>query len=503
MNNTQNTLYSVRFDIGNQHDVQEDFSLPDYMPEVRQIVSCRASALPENVFIDQSELVLSGLVLYTVLYMGDDGKLTSAELNSEYTARLGCGSCDLTGLSADNIPYTTQLTSCTCRATGPRRLSLSSRMYTKAVSAAQGRHTEIITDKADGAEKSRLSAEDLSLERHVLEVSSADVTRHSTTGSVSGNFREKSDSKIISCYATAGVTDIRQDDRGVKVSGTIYLSCLFMSADGKYYSVKHRTPFEDTVSVSHPVNKNSGDASATVRCAGINISGDENGEYKWEMEYDVDVIRDTPHLSSLTDDIYSTAYETTCEREDISRFVCLKNGNSRLSLNSSRTLNGGSEKNICHTVGKVNTDRVEYSGEGKLTVSGSCSVQTIIECEGKLTAEDVTIPVKFECMGKPADGVCHAICSVDVMNADSKLDGDKLTVDAELCISYLAYSLSKTECISTCSVDVKTPFDHGSSRIMVYFPEENETLWEIGKKYHCKSDKIEVLGKNMPVIINV
>lgn len=502
MNNINSALYSLRFDLGAQHDVQEDFSLPDYMPEVRQIISSRAAVLPENVFIDQNELILSGLVMYTVMYVGDDGKLTCATLNSEYTAKLNPGTCDITGLSAESIPYVTQITSCTCRATGPRRLSLSARMQTKAISAIQGKHSEIITDRYDGNEKSRLRAEDLSLERHVTEVESADVTRHSMTGSISGRFNEKNDSKLITCCATAGVTDIRCDDRGVKVMGNVQLSCLFMSTDGKYYSVKERCPFEDTVSVGNASHKSEGNASAVVRCAGLNVVGDDSGEYKWEMEYDVDVIRSTTYTSSLTDDIYSTAFETVCEMEDIPRFVCLKNGNSRLSLNSSRPLNGSGEMSVCHTACKAVTDRVEYSCDGKLTVNGSCTVQTVIECDGVLRAEDVTVPIKFDCMGKPSDGTCHAICSVEVMNAQSKLDGDKLTVDVELCISYVAYAVSKTKCISSCAVDVKTPLEKKRSSVTVYFPDENETLWDIGKKYHCKSDKIEVLGKDMPVIIN-
>ena len=502
VNDLKSNLYSVRFDIGNQHDVQEDFTLPDYMSEVRRIVSCKASVLPENLFIDQSELVLSGLVMYTVLYVGDDGKLTNADLNSEYTARLGCGACDLSGLSAESIPYVTQLISCTCRATGPRRLSLSARMSTRAVSAVQGKHTEIITDKSDGTEKSRCDANDISLERHVLEVDSTDVVRHSTTGSISGSFRENSESKIISCNATMGVTDIRQDERFIKVSGSAYLNCLFMTPDSKYYSVKERCPFEETMSVGGSVKKVTGDVSATARCAGINITGSDNGEYKWELEYDLDVFRDTPHTSCLTDDIYSTSFETDCELEDISRLVCLKNGNSRLSLNGSRLLGGG-EKSLVQANGRVVTDRAEYSSDGHLSLSGSCIVQTIIDEEGNLKAEEITIPVKFECVGKPSDGICHVLCSVDVLNTELKLDGDKLTADAELCISFLAYAVNKTSCVASCSVDTSHPLDFGRSCVRVYFPEESETIWDIGKKYHCKPDKIEVLGKNMPVIINV
>lgn len=503
MNNNNSALYSIRFDIGSQHDVQGEFSLPDYMPEVRQIISCRGNVLPENIFIDQSELVLSGIVMYTVLYVGDDEKLTSADLSSEYTAKLNCNNSDLTGLSAESIPYITQLMSCTCRATGPRRLSLSARMFTKAISAVQGKHTEIITDKSDSTEITRHSVDDLALERHILEVDSADVTRHSVSGNISGNFREKSDSKIISCCTSAGVTDIRQDNRNVKVSGSVYLSCLFMNSEGKYYSVKERCPFESIVSVANTIQRSKGDVSATVRCAGMNIIGDESGEYKWELEYDLDILTDVPYTSNLTDDIYSTAFETSCSREDISRLVCLKNGNSRLSLNSSRVLNGSSEKSVCNSTGKAVIDRVEYTSDGKLTVNGSCTVQTIIECDGVLKSEDVTIPVKFESIGKTADGVCHALCSIDVMNTDSKIDGNKLTVDAEVCISFLAYAVNKTKCIESCSVDTAVPIDHGKSLVNVYFPDENETLWDIGKKYHCKAEKIEVLGSNMPVIINL
>ena len=81
--NTNLKLSLSRFDIGMPHEVSEEFTLPDYMPEVRRIVSCTAQVLPENKYLESSEVSLSGLAAYTVLYVGEDGELVSAPLNSD------------------------------------------------------------------------------------------------------------------------------------------------------------------------------------------------------------------------------------------------------------------------------------------------------------------------------------------------------------------------------------------------------------------------------------
>ena len=112
MQNTKNTIYTVRSDTGISHEVSEEFSIPDYMPEVRQIISCSASVIPDGKFTDGTELTLSGITAYSVLYVGDDGELSSASLNSDYTTRIPVNADP--GIPSDNIPSVTSVVSVNC-----------------------------------------------------------------------------------------------------------------------------------------------------------------------------------------------------------------------------------------------------------------------------------------------------------------------------------------------------------------------------------------------------
>ena len=69
-------------------EVSEDFSLPDYVPEVRRVLGVVRDATADNGFRDGATYLQEGNVCYTVFYLGEDGQVTSVPLSSAYSAKV-------------------------------------------------------------------------------------------------------------------------------------------------------------------------------------------------------------------------------------------------------------------------------------------------------------------------------------------------------------------------------------------------------------------------------
>ena len=65
-------------------EVSSDFSLPDYQPEIRRLLSTRVSVLPPSDYVGNDNAEFSGELSYHILYVGSDGALYSATLNDSY-----------------------------------------------------------------------------------------------------------------------------------------------------------------------------------------------------------------------------------------------------------------------------------------------------------------------------------------------------------------------------------------------------------------------------------
>ena len=65
-------------------DVTEDFTLPDYYPEIRRVLYVKETMLPPAKFISGNKLDVNGVVDYTLVYVSRDGKICSAPLSAEY-----------------------------------------------------------------------------------------------------------------------------------------------------------------------------------------------------------------------------------------------------------------------------------------------------------------------------------------------------------------------------------------------------------------------------------
>ena len=67
-------------------EANEDFLLPDYMPEIRRVLRLDASLSPEEPILRTGEAEHEGKLLYKLLYTDESGVLTEAPLEGHYRA---------------------------------------------------------------------------------------------------------------------------------------------------------------------------------------------------------------------------------------------------------------------------------------------------------------------------------------------------------------------------------------------------------------------------------
>ena len=66
-------------------DFGGELIMPDYYPEIRRIVTVRASVLPDSKYIHDRELETGGTLCFSVLYIGEDQTLASIPYITEYS----------------------------------------------------------------------------------------------------------------------------------------------------------------------------------------------------------------------------------------------------------------------------------------------------------------------------------------------------------------------------------------------------------------------------------
>ena len=108
-------------------EVNEEFNLPEYEPEIKKILRVTARILPAGKYIGAGKAEFAGSVIYGVIYLGSEGEIGSVNLSSDWEIAVPFpetdGECAVyASVRADNV---------TCRPTGPRRLSFRTRLKSR------------------------------------------------------------------------------------------------------------------------------------------------------------------------------------------------------------------------------------------------------------------------------------------------------------------------------------------------------------------------------------
>ncbi len=464
-------------------EVSEDFELPDYRAEVRRAAGVQCTVTRDNAFLEGNTVEVSGCVLYTVVYLGGEGELTSAPFYSTWSAKIPLP--EEGGIGTEDLHLTADSENVVCRVTGPRKLTLSARVRIRCTALGE---TDCTAAGMDGGDTiCRIE------ETPVLHMKTC---RH--TGSVSG---EAAGGGVIVCRGSVQITETRRTPEGIAVAGEAVVRMLTLGENGAYTPIRSRVPISDTIPCPRTGLPEAapGREEVTVsgKCAALTITEGDNGMISWEMEYDLDGTL----LACGTASRAADGYSTVCEDTPVFRQTeAVTNGSplrGQITLTGEKPLrrDDAGDLQFLYGWGRGMFEKGEMLAGSRMLLTGTAHCTVLLTGNGDIVTEEAALPIRYEydlnqsgnMPGSPMpDGetiVPDCRCSFTVWDVGGHMEGSILHLHAEAgCDGILLY---RQECkwlhSLTCHAD--RPLPKSRPAVILYTPDPGETAWDVQKRY--------------------
>ncbi len=482
----ESVLTAVSSDTQLTTEISEEFSLPDYIPEVRRILHTRAAVLPEGKFISDRDNGTSaefdGTVTYNVIYTDDEGKLRSVSLSSNYedTATVpGHPTSIFIDTSVDNA---------SCRATAPRKLTIKTRLKSRILAFCDDVIEENISPRS--------LSDEMYLERKSKKVDSVSLKAISMQNiklSDKLELPEGEDIAPVMCDASIALTDCRAKNGSIAVRGNAIVKCLCQGKDRDIMLTKSVPIYEEpTADGALPSDM----VRCVGRCVSLSISNENNGGssalfFDLNCEIEGEFYRNGENL--LTEDCYSTKYETGTVYKNTDIYSLVSAKNHSISVNDKFKRKDSEIESIVDVICDAYAERMEISN-GKALFTGK--LQTVVigktkEKEGKgceYVSEAYDVPFRLDIPVDTENVIPRVSYSVILPNA--RYENDKFCISAEVVCAVALLKRDTVKILDSATIKKDVEFKKDASCVRVFFPKDCDILWEVAKKFHTTERKI-------------
>lgn len=480
------SITTARFDMVNSSEGGGDYTLPDYYPQIRKIVSYTADALPDTKFISGNNLEYGGTLAFNVFYIGEDGALVCVPYAFEYSSSQVLPA-EVRGTA--EIAIDAKAEDIQCRVLAPRKLSLKAKIKTR-ISANDKQECKLQMIGSDGE---TVSPSERAAIQHLNKVIPVMTSGRCTiTGKVTGEIKEKQGAKPVSCSATMNITEVKSRRDCIMVRGEACVKCIVFTPDGYYAPARARFPFEETITAE---GASEGDmCRAWGRAASVSVSEGDDGILKAEVEYDLDAEWCRKGEKTVVEDAYAAGRISHTERADINSHSLLCCTTSSLSLNGNgkRTTKPDANEYLIDMRCEASIDHAEQK-DAHMVFTGACKIKAFIVSNGEIICEDMTLPIKYEAAAESpqADGRIILFSNVCCTELNGRLEGDTINANVELCISVCAKRENKLSPVSKITLEQSNEELDNVAQIKVFYGTKDERLWDVSKKYLAPINKIE------------
>ena len=465
-----------------------DYSLPDYNGDVRKILFTEAKVRPSGSFENGENIDFSGIIVYNLVYSDSENRINSVSFTSDYDQSVKCAE------GSEPICVDTVVSGFSVRLLGPRKLSAKATLNSK-VLLARKESQSVEGSAFDGP--TAPEAENVFV--NVMSASRSERSEREYAEELARFDGVGADSiEVIYSDAECIVESASAEEGGASIRGSIKINAL-VKCDNKEIKMLEKTLKIDEVidfdlaSDAERLNARAGVSS--VRCT---LNADESGTSVVAnviAEYSAESYGNGS--ATLTTDVYRCDGETENEYSDY-KYLELLTLVSEKDEHSSKTARDSIEmENIREVIClgaqpkissiEKNEDGVSVSGEILYSgiVVGVDEKENLCYLPFKNTLPfEKNVNINCQNVGKmqlyPMVS-CFAPCAV--------IDENEVYVKC-LVQTKLFVCEEKCEKILVSSSLVSCGEEGGDSKIIVYYPEKQETLFEIAKKFRTTVEKI-------------
>lgn len=470
-------------------ELSHDFTLPDYLPEIRKMLRVTASVLPAESYVGGGNASFHGELTYTVLYTGADGKLWSSELPAEYEYSVPLDAPSSFDLSLGVTAWCTNVPELlVTRVTSQRKLSVRCKMRSDVrVYGWQSLEEKLLGSAPRGK-----------IERLTGEADSAAILTETGTVKVNDEILTDAESemRVICSDGRVFITEANADKDRVTLRGELHLKLLAEKEGSAEAPVRliRKIPFSTDLEIEG--------ADRTFACRGF---GDvaalqctvEEGRILADVELCVTAECQKNTRVSFVKDLFATK----CATEPVYREVnfpfavrCFSGNFTFSSAISLTDLHLTEADNIFDVTGEFSPEKVECTGD-KLVYTGTCHLHVLaLHAESnEYGFAEASLPFRYTTDADVPEGmalppVTDSDARFEAFSFRAKHDGEKLSVDAEVGVSLRCAGKIPVRYLEAASFGEAYPSSQGD--VVLYYPPKGETLWEAARKYHVSPNEL-------------
>ena len=484
MDNSQNNIgYFPQMPLCDKHlsvELNSDFTLPDYQPEIRKLLSTRAIILPQSEYLGNGNADIQGEICYKITYLGADYCIYCTTLSDKYgfSTSLDFNSHSIMSEGTTLIPHCTT-ESMSTRVLGPRKLNVRARLTCHLLAFSPAEYLPNLVGAHNKA----------NIENKICTTNCINIKKGFSEAVLLNDFitfdTPIDNVRIIDCTSTPIVNECLATNDKISIRGDVVLKLLYCNdAEGiTPLSITRKLPF-----------------TCDVLCAGVNslfectahgVCYDEGFDFKenglaLEITLSLFALAQKNEPVKYVEDSYST--EKVCEASSSKLFLnnsvrCCYGNLTQNEVFMLESIRLSPNAKIVDTVAKSSINELSFEND-KLVLKGNNDFQLIYSIDGEYASLSLSSPIRYEVDCRHTslnDNLLKWFAKASTSSVRARLDGERLFIDSELniCLSV----------ISTASIDILSEMMFGEylkkplGEILLCYPDKSATVWSIGKQY--------------------
>lgn len=464
-------------------ELSSDYTLPDYLPEIRKILGIRHKISPISRYIGNN-IEFSGRMDYELIYCSDGGELTYVPLGEDFSIEVTpeipewidwtSGGEAFASFTADTV---------NARATAPRKLNVKCRLMGNVICYG---YDEPCAGSASAKNAERLQSEiDLTSFNRCM----SEVIELSDEIPLTGGTEQY---RYVTSNGRVNISDTSRSGSMLNCRGElIYDTMAENRENGEIVHFCGRLPFTQSAELPPDVNGYTVH-SATGYCSDIKIS-DGGDKYLLDAEVLIEIDSLNNGKAVLTQDIFVPNHSCEVIYRDFKYETLLRNGCEKLTLNESIGLKEADEEEnyIIDCITSIKLDPIKQNGENA-AICGNMKARIIYRSKGEYSSHDVTLPFSADIGSLPNDEKRAMMVYPVISDVRCRAKGKEATLEADIVLSYVIMQRESMKIAD--SIKVGDIIKNQKSGITVYYPEKDESLWSVAKKFGISISSLATLN---------
>lgn len=501
--NEESKLMKKALSKNNRTEVSCEYTLPDYYPDIKRVLHVFPCTRNTEVYVSDDKIEYDGNVCCGVLYRGEDKTLQYAEMKTELHDSINTeesGSiCDIS-LEEESI---------TVRAADPRKLTLKAKIKASADVYAE----ESIQPVYGGVD---VNEENIQKKTSEIKLSDTFVCTENGIGMsediiIPDRAPQAERVVLVSLVPLASEISVENGKANVRTEAKGFV--IYETPSDKETPQAFVLPV--SVMLSHMVN--CGEITENSVCTGktviyditASVAEDTQGEKRvieLDFLYDIKLTCKNEGVTAAVSDVYCVSCGCDVKRKDISveSNVSTVKGNFSINYEIPQDIAQKIDGDVLFASGNIEDCSVSVC-TGKLECSGSAEI-TVVYGDEEYDCVRFLLPFKGELDSpfKSANEVCTSCCKCT--DVKIRCDGERCFADAEIYVDAMVCEKNTASVVDTAEFTEKCQKDSPSA-FTIYYPTQEETLWDVAKKYGVFANDLQKAngtyaeGSNKKVIL--